>query len=428
MRSHFKTFVFLTLIFTGFLSFVGWDRHLGSIVTRFVILLLIPFTLTQLPKLRMTPLLRIGMCLMLFHFPGIITAYAVHDQGMMDTFIPTFSAFIWLILPLMYVWRIEEEKLLRMCFVIGAFWALVPLIQQVTYPFYLFGSRVENEAGHVSMRNGIVRFSVAGTTWGLLMLFYSFQKYFETNRDAYLKWIVIGLVGVYMTCTRQIMAASVGCLIVGFFALRRKVNPYAMLGIIIVVMIICFNAASLFGGFIELTERDVNNEDYVRILAYRFYGYEYNGDNLLQILLGNGIPRLDHDSAYADEMINVAYDFGFFFVDVGYGGAYFLYGAFFILSIIAFYCYVYRQRRYIDLYLKMYVLYMLTTGIMLMHFGGGSSVSSELQTLMVFYLIERSIQANKRKLGVPSERERILRNSKFWERTGSFIGGAFKKE
>ena len=384
-------YVLLFLLFSGFLSYKGWDGHFGSALTRVILALMLPYILFKYNSFPHTPIMRLAFLLMCVPFLSIFSCYIAHGQSMLDTFIVTFHMCGYLILPLMYLLKVEEKWLLRFCFLIGIFWAIVPLVQQFTWPTYWFATRGENEeTGEPEMRNGIIRYAVAGTTQGLIMLFYALQSYLETNKRKWLVWMLVGLVGVYMTCTRQVMAASIGCIFVGLF-IKGKIRIGALVGFLVVGLIIYFNADALLGEYIEMTERDTSNDEYVRILAYRFYGWEYSDGDPLLLLLGNGIARQEHNLAFAKDLEHAAFELGFYYVDVGWAGLFFLYGAVFIAAMLAFYWYVFRNRKDIPLYLLLYVLYMFVTQIMLFHFDRG--VAFGIVTVM--YLMDLSIRRSR---------------------------------
>ena len=220
------------------------------------------------------------------------------------------------------------------------------------------------------------------------MLFYSFVQYMKTRKRLFLFGFVLGLVGIYILATRQIMVASALCLLYGMFSLG-KMKLSSFLGIAVVFTVIYLNMDVLFGEYIEKTTNDLT-DDYVRFASYEFYGISYNEGNFLRILLGNGDPG--RNTSYANE-ISKFEDYGLFRADVGIVGMYSLYGIVYVICVILFFAFCYHKRRYIDLYLKMYIVFMLVTSVMLWHFG----YSYERISIMscIFFLIDKSISRNK---------------------------------
>lgn len=133
------------------------------------------------------------------------------------------------------------------------------------------------------------------------------------------------------------------------------------------------------------------DENYIRFIAYNYYGLEYNNGSLLAAIIGNGDPGR---SAYGMEIARLE-DFGLYRADIGIVGMYSLYGIFYVLVIIVFFAYTIKKRKYIAVYLQMYILYMLVTSIMLHHFG--YSTHHIMTLCCVLYLTDKSIQINKLK-------------------------------
>ena len=391
-------YIGLVLLFTNFMSYVGpgWNYILGTRISRiFLLILILPVVVMNSTKFPRTTLYKCCMWLMTFAFISMIGAYALHDQSFMQSFMVTSPALTFLMFPFMYILKIDEKSLIKLCFFLGLVWVVIMFVQQFTYPTYYFCNAGYHERGGPGMRNGIVRYGTAGGVYGLLMLFYAFQKYLEEGKRKYLVWIIIGLIGVYLTCTRQIIAASAGCLLVGLY-LKGKMKVGAFIGILLIGLVIYHYSDALFGEYSEMTENDLGGGDeYVRITAYRFFGLTYNKDNLFAILFGNGMNYGD-TSKYGVEFTRYGTQYGLNLNDIGYVGEYFIYGLIYVLIVFYTFYYVFKNRKYISLYLLLYELYMLTTGIMLMHFACYSV--GIYGTIMVWYLIDLDIAKNKRKI------------------------------
>ena len=273
---------------------------------------------------------------------------------------------------------------MSVCF--GLFWVIMEIVQQFTYPTVWFATRIASLDNDVEIRNGIYRYNMEGREFGLLLLFYSFQRFLEKPRKKYLAGIILGLTGVYMLATRQVMAASVLCLLYAMLAMHKlKFSSFFMISVI-AILIYC-NMESLFGDYIEMSE-DIN-EDNIRLLSYDFYGIEYNKGQILPILFGNGVEGM---SAYGREIGNMQ-DMGLFRADIGIVGMYSWYGIFYVLTVLSFFIYITAKRKYIDVYLQMYVMFMLVTSVMLHHFG--YSPHHIMTLCIILYLIDNSIKSRK---------------------------------
>lgn len=375
-------------IFSNVMGYVGFQGNkMMYQLSRAILLCLVPFTLMMWNKFPMTQLMKRCFFLMTFQLLSIFGAVLIHGQGFADTFIVSSYALVFLSYPLLYVLKIDDRDLVKMMIVIGVLWTAVMIIQQFTYPTYWFGGNVEDGV-EVSQRNGIYRFSIFGTTYGLLSLFYGFQNFLETNKQKYLLLVFIGIVGVYLTCTRQIMAASLGCVFVGLY-LSRKIKLGAFIAVAISGILIYLYADLLFSEYIEMTEEI--DEEYIRFISYRFYGIDYNKNHPLAVFIGNGLYR--EGSAYGSEMMQYREELGLYQSDIGLVGEYSLHGIFAVITILSIFWYVFKNRKYIDLYLLLFMLYSFLTSIMLMPFRCSLTTFS---TIVALYMIDCSIARNKR--------------------------------
>lgn len=387
MKFSYFIIILLVLLFSHCFSFVGWNPTLGGQITNAVLLLLLAYFVVNVSKLPNTPMKPFVLGLMCLPFVSIIGSSTIHGQSFTEGFRTTMFTFSYIFFFLMYLLKVKARIILKMCIAFGAFWVAMEAVQQLTYPTIWFATRYDTFDNAIEIRNGVYRYNMEGREFGLILLFYSFQKYLQTPKRKFLLGIILGLVGIYLLATRQIMVASILCLLYGMVALH-KIKISSFLAILAIVLLLYFNMDTLFGDYIEMTQ-DVDEDD-VRVLSYNFYGLEYNHGQFLPFLLGNG---LEGDSSYGKE-IEKLQDYGLYRADVGVVGMYSWYGIIYILLIIAFFVYIFKKHRLIDLYLKMYVLYMLVTSVMLHHFG--YSTHHIMTLCIVLYLIDESILRNKR--------------------------------
>lgn len=392
----------LILIFSNCMSLYALqENRILNQLGRSVLLLIALIVSMYNNKYPRTKIVKFGYLLMFWQLLSMLGAYIVRGQGIIDSFITTCYALIYLMIPLMYIMKIDEKFLLKMCLVIGVWFAFTELIQQFTYPVYWFAARGETEEHNIEIRNGVYRFSVGGTGFGLITLFYALQKYLEKGKFKYLLLLIVGMVGIYLTCTRQVMAAAAGCILVGLY-LKKKLKLRALIGIAIVGIIVYQNIDRFFGGYIEMTEG--LDENYIRFIAYRYYGLEYNEGNILAFLIGNGVPRLER-SSYGNEIYVLQEDLGLIRADIGLVGEYSFHGILYVITILYIFWYIFKNRKYIDLYLQLYMLYSFVTSIMLLPFRCSLGTYS---TCIVLYLIDRSMTRNKKIVQEQKSRRRGL--------------------
>lgn len=384
---------FLLLFFTGIFSIRGHESDLYRNSTKIILCILILYTFLHWNELRniQIRLKKIVRGLIVIPLLGFIPAYILHGQGLFSSFLGSYVSIGYFLFFFLFLIKAKEQQIIKVLCILGICWSIIELIQQFTYPTYWFTTRGDEFSSGIDIRNGIYRYNVIGREFGLVLLFYSFEKFMKNKKGKYLFGVLIGLIGIYLSVTRQVIAMSVICLFAGLF-LMKKISFKSLLLIGVVSLLVYVNANTLFGEFIEMTEEV--DEDYVRFWAYEFYGLTYNKGSILAFLLGNGSPY--PPSRYCREIDNIEQSFGLWRADIGIVGMYSQYGIIYVGIILWLFYYVFKQRKYIDTYLLMYVLFMAGTSIMLHHFA--YKLSIVIIGCFILYLIEQNINKNKKRL------------------------------
>ena len=385
--------IVLLLFFTNIFSIKGYDSDLYRNSTKIVLFIIILYTFfhrNELNKIHIR-FKKFVLGLIIIPLLGFIPAYILHGQGFLASLLGAHINLGYFFFFFLFLIKAKEQQIVKIFCIFGIFWSGIELVQQFTYPTYWFATRGDTFEHSIEIRNGIYRYNVLGREFGLILLFYCFERFMLEKSRKYLLGIIIALVGIYLLATRQIIAMSVVCLFAGLF-MMKKISIGSFMLIAIVAAIIYANAETLFGEFIEMTESV--DKDYIRFLAYEFYGITYNKGNILGFLLGNGSPYAP--SSYFQEIDNLEQSFGLYRADIGVVGMYSTFGIMYVIMILWFFIYVFRHRKFIDTYLLMYVLFMAGTSIMLHHFA--YSLSNVIIGCFIFYLIEINITKNKRRL------------------------------
>lgn len=384
--------VIILAIFSYGFSFVGWDATQGGRLCQLTLYLLLLYFGTNIKQAKFgdSSLKPYIMCFMLLPFLSYITAALVHGQTFGETFYSSKKHLLYILFFVLFLLKVKEEDILKVALSIGVGWCVIEIIQQICYPMVWFSTIELEEGVDVGSRNGIYRYNVYGTEFGLIMLFFCFVQYLNNRKKIFLIGILLGVTGVYFLATRQIMVTVVLCMLYGMFAMK-KVKLSSVFGLSFIALLIYLNSDTLFGEYVEMTKNDLSNDEYIRLIAYEYYGITYNGSNLLQIVLGNGDPG--RGTSYATEIYRLEHNLGLFRIDIGVVGLYSCYGLFYLIGIVAFFVYCFKNRRYIDIYLQMFLLYMAVTSIMLWHFG--SSMIKIATMSCILYLIDRNISRKK---------------------------------
>lgn len=385
----------LILFFTHCFSYIGWTSSFARRTEPIVLLLLLLQFLSFLikgsfrnKKIHLKPFI---ISFTILPFVSFFPAYILHEQSFISSFLATNFTLAYLIFFLYFAISFPPNTLLKILCIFGLVWCLIQAIQQITYPHYWFATRMDTFEKSIEIRNGIYRYNTYGIPFGLVLLFYSFQKFFDVGKKKYFLGIILGLIGIYFTATRQVIFSTVLCLFIGLFIMGKIKGKYLLI-FFITSFFIYLNADSLFGGFIEMTEEV--DEDYIRFITYNYFGLKYNEGKLLPFLFGNGVDFQSNVfySPYGSEIMRLQ-EQGLHRSDIGIVGMYSYFGIFYVISILSFFIYTLRNRRYVEPYQQMYILYMIMTSIMLFHFG--YTAANIITTCSIFYLIDTSISRNK---------------------------------
>jgi hypothetical protein len=172
----------------------------------------------------------------------------------------------------------------------------------------------------------------AGQGYGVVMLLYFFYKYLTTKDRKALLFVGLALAGLYYYGTRQGAALAVACMVIAVLLLKgiskwAYIFWFSVIGILVVVVM----QPAMIGHYVELTSRQLNNEDYIRFRAIDFYLNDY-WPHWGAKLLGNG--KYHSLSGYGVEMQYITKELGLWRSDVGIVGTYNTFGLFYVLTII----------------------------------------------------------------------------------------------
>lgn len=334
------------------------------------------------------------VCLMCLPFISAFIAFLFHNQELMNTFNISSMHLGYSLFLIMVIWRVSYKKIKTVILVLGLLWCIIEIVQQFTAPAFLFSNSVallyDLDVGND--RNGIYRYMPLGYQFGLIFLFYFFQQYLNKKNLIYLVAIILGLAGVYFTATRQTIVVTIVCLIIGLF-ISKKIQFKSLIGILILAFVVFQNFDSLFGDFITKTVDKNDMSAVARYNAYRIYGYELNDWNPFLMIFGNGDPG--RGSLYARAISHIEISKMAVRADIGVVGMYYTYGLLYVSIIIQFIFKVFSKWKYVDLYFKLFVFFVICTSPMLWHFGYSSAYIGIYS--FIYYLLAKNISLNVNK-------------------------------
>ncbi len=264
-------------------------------------------------------------------------------------------------LPLLYFLlhksKISERELVLVITVFAVTRTLITIVQQFTYPDYLFTFRPEglDASGMfkgIERRSGIYRFCIEDTFLSMFLVFYYFWRMTKRFKITDLCLFLVGLLGVYLDQTRQLMLSTVLSLVLVFlFTVRIKHKALIVFLLAAIVGVVALNADTLFGDLLLMTSQDLNHNN-IRLFSYSTYLFEFWGGPL-SVVFGNGPAAWD--SAYGQQVAYMYENLKLFHSDVGIVGAANLYGVITVLFYLAFLVFfVFRNWKKFRIHIKMY--------------------------------------------------------------------------
>lgn len=312
------------------------------------------------------------------------------------------KAYMPLWLPLLYYLlhksQITEGELVKMLTVFAVVRILITVIQQFTYPEYLFTFRPEglDTSGlfkGIERRSGIYRFCIEDTFLSMFLVFYYFGKMSKSFRFPDLMLFLLGVLGVYIDQTRQLMLSTVLALLLVFlFSVRIKYKWLIVFVLAVLGSIVVLNFETLFGDLVLMTDRDLN-DDNIRLLSYSTYLFEFWGGPL-SVIFGNGPMG---SSPYGQQLLYMYENLKLFHSDVGIVGAANLYGVVTVLFYFAFlFFFVFRNWKTFRLHIKMYFIAQLINLPMICIFT--QRVNCMIFLVFMLFLCDKDIKRYERTL------------------------------
>ena len=381
--------LFILAILTGGMSFIGWGNIFPERTLHVLLIsaIIIAVYLIKRPLDQRSEIWQFAYLFAFIPFISVLGANLYHNQPVILTFFTTFKNLGYYLFFLLCAIRMKEREVIKVIFIYAYIWTFMEVVQQFTYPTYWFATRFDDEISAIEIRNGIYRFAIIGHQLCLIMMFYCFGKAAIENHTKYYLGLFVGIVGIYLTTTRQVIGVSFFAMAI-VFLFAKKYKYTNMLAVFLIVFVLSLNYSTLFGFFVDKTMEI--DEDYIRFITYRFYGLQYNDGDLLRSILGNG--AFDSSTEYGREILSHREE-GLYLSDIGYVGTYATYGFVYVILIVVFYIYAFRNYKYLNYYLKMYLIYILLTGVM--HWSFGKDPSSVGISAIAFYLLHLSIVQNK---------------------------------
>lgn len=387
----------LSILYTSGFSYVNWNSTYGGWIKNVVAILFMLFLVLYWPRSKDYHFKSDALLLLLIPFCSMWNTHSLYGQDYIDSIKTLTGCFLWVFYFFLHKYKVQESTILKAFLAIALFVVAAQVIQQFTYPNAFFGILDEDtmiEEGvkeAAEQRNGLWRFRISGTAYvTCVILFASVVWMRKRFNSKLLVLMALMLVSVYLTLTRQIMAACFLALFFSFF-LGKKNKGYMqaiLIGVVIAALLYSYSDV-LFGSFAEQTTDDMS-DNYIRVLAGTYFWNESISDPYL-FLLGHGLPGQTGTFRMLMQQLNEM--MGFFTVDVGFIGMTYTFGAIYVVVCFRLlWKLLVTYRKYTPVYIRLFVIF---TGVMSIMIFPMQSTFNYLVWTLLMYITDLHINRGK---------------------------------
>lgn len=358
--------ILLAILYSSGFSYINWNSLYGVWISNIISILFAIFLVLQWREFSSCNYKTEILLLMILPFISSVNTNALYGQTYIDSVRALLVNFVWVFYFVLHKYNVRESTILKAFILISIFIAIVQIIQQFTFPRALFGvfstdQMIEYGREEIAeQRNGLWRFRISGSAFFIApVLFACFEWISKRTNFNLIVMIALMLVSVYLTLTRQVIAACIFTLFVSFFIGKKSKSSLRLLLLCAVLLTLIYSYSNiLFESFAVQTNDDMN-EDNIRVLAGTYFANE-SISSLPVFLFGHG--AVGRSGTYANLIEQLKTFMHFYTSDVGFIGMTYTYGA-----IYVFICYkllwktFYTYRKEVPLYIRMFVIF---TGVM----------------------------------------------------------------
>lgn len=388
----------LAILFTSFFNYVGWNSIYGGWLKNGIAIIFFAYLIIKWPKGNSYNFKVEILLLILLPFLSMLNTYSLYGQSYIESARVLAGNFVWVFYFMLHRYKVQESTILKAFIIIAIFIVGIEVIQQFTYPNAVFGIANEDtmfENGLQEMaeqRNGLWRFRISnGYFFTATVLFATMYWTRKKVNSKFLVVIALMLIGLYLTLTRQVIAATLLTIFLSFF-LGKKSQGMVRVIIIGVVLIGLLYAYSdvLFGSLVEQTNSDVNKGNVRLLAATYFWGESTQSPQVFA--LGHGLPS--GNGNFSILMSQLQEFMGFFTSDVGFIGIIYTYGAIYVLI-----CYrilwklFFTYKKVVPLYVRMFVIFAASMSIMIFPIRDQTTI---FIWTMIIYISDLYINRGKR--------------------------------
>ncbi|MBR4920434.1 MAG: hypothetical protein IKZ62_03835 [Prevotella sp.] len=291
--------------------------------------------------------------------------------------------------------KLKYSFVFQMLLYISLFFTAVEIIEQFTYPNYLFCGRIEKEDNTtVEQRMGIWRMYVYGIYCCMLCFTLLLQKILDgKNLMENVAFIIVVFVGIVFFVARKNIYAAVSVVALGFLFGKGKSSFLPKLFLAALLIALFYILPNIMIDLNEKSANELGNDDFIRFIAARHFIYDFNGSPLYY-LFGAGIPY--GESALSAKISQLSEYYKIYQSDCGFIGYFSKVGIIGLLPYILIFYKIIKNYKFVDLSLLLYLVILIELAFFDFF---GQQLRNVVPTMLYLYLVEQSIRKNKLKNG-----------------------------
>ena len=393
----FLLIIALSILYTSGMNYNNWNPTYGGWIQNVVAIVFLLFLMLNFPKSSQYHYRVDAMLLLILPFFSMMNSHSLYGQGYVDSIKTMTGCFVWVFYFVLHKYKVQESTILKAILVISLFIVGVQIIQQFTYPNAVFGvlsddAMIEQGVQEAAeQRNGLWRFRMGGNAYFSCIILFASIAWIRKKFNMKVAFLMtLMLVSVYLTLTRQVMAACFLALFFSFF-LGKKNQGYIqalIIGVAIAAILYSYSDV-LFGSFAEQTTEDMS-DNYIRVLAGTYFWNESISDPLV-FLFGHGLPGQTGSFKLLMQQLNQIMKF--FTVDVGFIGMTYTFGAIYVIVCFRLlWRLLITYKEYTPTYIRLFVIF---TGVMSIMIFPMTSAFYYLVWTMLMYISDLYINRGK---------------------------------
>ena len=395
------------------MNYNNWNPTYGGWIQNVVAIVFLLFLMLNFPKSSQYHYRVDAMLLLILPFFSMMNSHSLYGQGYVDSIKTMTGCFVWVFYFVLHKYKVQESTILKAFLVISLFIVGVQIIQQFTYPNAVFGvlsddAMIEQGVQEAAeQRNGLWRFRMGGNAYFSCIILFASIAWIRKKFNMKVAFLMtLMLVSVYLTLTRQVMAACFLALFFSFF-LGKKNQGYIqalIIGVAIAAILYSYSDV-LFGSFAEQTTEDMS-DNYIRVLAGTYFWNESISDPLV-FLFGHGLPGQTGSFKLLMQQLNQIMKF--FTVDVGFIGMTYTFGAIYVIVCFRLlWRLLITYKEYTPTYIRLFVIF---TGVMSIMIFPMTSAFYYLVWTMLMYISDLYINRGKENEKIESMKQNVVVNN-----------------